>query len=82
MSLIFEADLRRYLAAGLVQGISALRSSDGWSLRIQLGTELASLRRQRGGQRIFKSLDKLAIFLSDLGLEQLNVQLRVSVDEA
>lgn len=82
MSLIFEADLRRYLAAGLVRGISALRTSEGWSLRIQLGSELASLRLQRGGQRTFKSLDKLVAFLTGLGLEQLNVQLRNSVDEA
>lgn len=82
MSLIFEADLRRYLAAGLVQGISALRTSDGWSLRIQLGSELASLHRQRGGERTFKSLDKLVVFLTELGLEALNVQLRRSGDQA
>ena len=76
MSLIFEADLRRYLAAGLVHDISVLNTRDGWSLRIQLGSECVSLRRQRGGERTFKSLDKLVVFLTELGLEQLIVQLR------
>ncbi|MFL1493300.1 hypothetical protein [Pseudomonas antarctica] len=76
MSLIFEADLRRYLAAGLVHDISVLHTRDGWSLRIQLGSEFVSLRRQRGGERTFKSLDKLALFLTELGLEQLTVHLR------
>ncbi len=40
-----------------------------------------SLRRQRGGERTFKSLDKLAIFLTELGLDQLIVQLRNSSDQ-
>lgn len=81
MSLIFEADLRRYIAAGLAHDISVLHTCDGWSLRIQLGAECVSLRRQRGGERTFKSLDKLAVFLTDLGLEQLIVQLRNPSDQ-
>ncbi len=40
-----------------------------------------SLRRQRGGERTFKSLDKLAVFLTELGLDQLIVQLRNSSDQ-
>lgn len=75
MSLIFEADLRRYIAAGLVHSVSAILTSDGWSLRIEMGSERMSLRRQRGGERTFKSLDKMVNFLSDLGLEQLTIQL-------
>ena len=81
MSLIFEADLRRYIAAGLAHDISVLHTRDGWSLRIQLGAECVSLRRQRGGERTFKSLDKLAVFLTELGLEQLIVQLRNPSDQ-
>ena len=41
-----------------------------------------SLRRQRGGERTFKSLDKLAVFLTELGLDQLIVQLRNPSDQA
>lgn len=82
MSLIYEADLRRYLAAGLVHDIAVLHTRDGWSLRMQLGSELVSLRRQRGGERTFKSLDKLVVFLTELGLEQLIVQLRNPSDQA
>ncbi|MEF9899087.1 MAG: hypothetical protein RR736_19565 [Pseudomonas sp.] len=82
MSLIFEADLRRYLAAELVQGISVHHKSGAWALCIQLGTESVSLRRQRGGERTFKSLDKLVDFLAELGLEQLIVQLRNPGDQA
>lgn len=82
MSLIFEADLRRYLAAGLVLGVSVHPKSGAWALRIQVGTESLSLRRQRGGERTFKSLDKLADFLAELGLEQLVVQLRSSDEQA
>ena len=82
MSLIFEADLRRYLAAGLVQGVSVHRKSGAWALRIQLGIDSVSLRRQRGGERTFKSLDKLVDFLAELGLEQLIVQLRNPNEQA
>jgi len=76
MPPILEADLRRYLAAGLIRGISVLRTSGGWLLQVQMGTETAGLRRQRGGERIFKSLDKLADFIGELGLERFDVQLR------
>lgn len=65
---IKEADLRRYIAAGIVQEVRTIKAADGWLLQIQLPDELATLQRQRGGPRLFKSLDKLTQMLERAGL--------------
>lgn len=65
---IKEADLRRYITAGIVQEVRAIKAPDGWLLQLQLQHELATLQRQRGGPRVFKSLDKLAQLLERAGL--------------
>lgn len=72
---IKEADLRQYVAAGIVQRTVIKKVADGWLLQIQLGSELHPLQRQRGGNRIFKSLDKLAALIEELSLDAFEVQL-------
>jgi hypothetical protein len=70
-----EADLRQYVAAGIVQRTLIQKVADGWLLQVQLGNELYPLHRQRGGSRVFKSLDKLAALVDELGLSSFEVRL-------
>ena len=70
---IEEADLRRYIAAGIVQELWVAKASGGWLLQIQLQDKLETLQRQRGGPRVFKSLDKLALMLERAGLGKFEV---------
>lgn len=70
-----EAYLRQYAAFGIVQRTLVKKVADGWMLQVQLGGELHALQRQRGGNRTFKSLDKLAALIEDLGLGAFEVQL-------
>lgn len=72
---IKEADLRRYIAAGIVQEVRTIKAADGWLLQLQLQDELATLQRQRGGPRVFKSLDKLAQMLERAGLAKFVVHI-------
>lgn len=73
---IEEADLRRYIAAGIVQELRTIKAADGWLLQIQLQDELVPLQRQRGGPRVFKSLDKLAQMLERAGLSKFEVRIK------
>ena len=73
---IKEADLRRYIAAGIVRDVRAIQAADGWLLQIQLQDELATLQRQRGGGRVFKSLDKLTQMLERAGLAKFVVHIQ------
>lgn len=70
-----EAYLRQYAAYGIVQRTLVKKVADGWMLQVQLGGELQALQRQRGGTRTFKSLDKLAALIEDLGLTAFEVHL-------
>lgn len=70
-----EADLRQYVAAGIVQRTLIQKVADGWLLQVQLGNKLYPLQRQRGGSRVFKSLDKLAALVGELGLSNFEVRL-------
>jgi len=73
---IKEGDLRRYIAAGIVQEVRTIKVADGWLLQIQLPDELATLQRQRGGPRVFKSLDKLSQMLEGAGLARFAVHIQ------
>jgi hypothetical protein len=73
---IKEADLRRYIAAGIVQQLRTIKAADGWLLQIQLQDEAVPLQRQRGGPRVFKSLDKLAQMLDQAGLAKFEVRIK------
>ncbi|SFP29043.1 hypothetical protein SAMN05216601_10870 [Ectopseudomonas composti] len=70
-----EADLRLYVSAGIVQRTLIQKVADGWTLQVQLKNELHTLQRQRGGNRVFRSLDKLAILVGELGLSGFEVRL-------
>lgn len=70
-----EAYLRQYAAYGIVQRTLVKKVDDGWMLQVQLGGELHALQKQRGGNRTFKSLDKLAALIEELGLGAFEVQL-------
>lgn len=73
---IKEADLRRYITAGIAREVRAIKAANGWLLQIQLQDELVALQRQRGGPRVFKSLDKLAQMLEGAGLAKFVVHIQ------
>ncbi|MGG5870552.1 hypothetical protein [Pseudomonas peli] len=70
-----EAYLRQYVAYSIVERTLVKKIDDGWMLQVQLGGELHALQKQRGGNRTFKSLDKLAALIEELGLGAFEVQL-------
>lgn len=73
--LVKEAELRAFVTAGIVQRTLITRETNGWLVHVQIGDALYTLQRQRGGDRTFKSLDKLAALLEELGLSVFEVQL-------
>lgn len=67
------------MAAGSVRELVAQRvnSGDGsaWVLLVCVGTIEASLEKQRGGAREFKTLDSVAKLVDELGLSGVTVRL-------
>ncbi len=75
---IQEPTLRALAAAGSICELVAQRveSGDGWVLLVRVGTMEAPLEKQRGGSRVFRSLDAVAGLVESLGQLDLTVKLR------
>ena len=75
---IQEPTLRALAAAGSISELVAQRvdSGDGWVLLVRVGTIDAPLEKQRGGSRVFRSLDAVAGLVESLGQLDLTVKLR------
>ena len=73
---IHEIDLRRYASAGIVRSVVTRKSPGGWILEVQLDNELLILQRQRGGERVFKSIDTLCVLIESLGVISFEVMLQ------
>lgn len=75
---IQEPTLRALAAAGSISELVAQRveSGDGWVLLVRVGTIDAPLEKQRGGSRVFRSLDAVAGLVDSLGLIEFVVKLR------
>lgn len=78
-SMIDEADLRRFVGNGLVQRVIVLEAGDGWLIDVTIGNEIYRLYRQRGGERSWKDLGKLAKHLKRLGVERFEVQHQLQI---
>lgn len=63
-----EKDLRRYIAASIVLQAVVRTAGEGWELVVHLDNEHLVFERQRGGPRLFRSLDRLAALIEELGL--------------
>ena len=74
---IQEPTLRALAAAGSISELVAQRvePGDGWVLLVRVGTMEAPLEKQRGGSRVFRSLDALAGLVESLGQLDLTVKL-------
>lgn len=73
---IQEPTLRALAASGSICELVAQRSGDGWVLLVRVGAVDAPLEKQRGGSRVFRSLDAVAGLVDSLGLVEFAVKLR------
>jgi hypothetical protein len=73
-SMIDEADLRRFVSNGLVQHLIVLEAGNGWLVDVTIGNQIYRLYRQRGGERQWKDLGKLAKHLKIWGVERFEVR--------
>ena len=75
---IQEPTLRALATAGSISELVAQRvdSGDGWVLLVRAGAVQAPLEKQRGGSRVFRSLDAVAALVDSLGMIEFAVKLR------
>jgi hypothetical protein len=60
--------LRQLIAAGAVSRVTFRATSGGYILCVRIGLDEQILEAQRGGARIFRTLDAGARFIHGLGL--------------
>ena len=70
-----EVDLRMLAERGVGLNASVLTVPCGYVLQLETGKGLEVLRLQRGGDRVFKTLDAVAVLLRSLGVSMLSVDL-------
>lgn len=70
-----EVDLRMLAERGVGLNASVLTVPCGYVLQLETGKGLEVLRLQRGGDRVFKTLDAVAALLRSLGVSTLSVDL-------
>ena len=74
-----EVDLRMLAERGVGLNASALTVPCGYVLQLETGKGLEVLRLQRGGERVFKTLDAVAALLGSVGITSFSVVLQSSV---
>ena len=74
-----EVDLRMLAERGVGFNASVLTVPCGYVLQLETGKGLEVLRLQRGGERVFKTLDAVAALLGSVGITSFSVVLQSSV---
>ena len=74
-----EVDLRMLAERGVGLNASVLTVPCGYVLQLETGKGLEVLRLQRGGERVFKTLDAGAALLGSVGITSFSVVLQSSV---
>ena len=74
-----EVDLRMLAERGVGFNASVLTVPCGYVLQLETGKGLEVLRLQRGGERVFKTLDAVAALLGSVGITSFSVELQSSV---
>ena len=74
-----EVDLRMLAERGVGFNASVLTVPCGYVLQLETGKGLEVLRLQRGGERVFKTLDAVAALLGAVGITSFSVELQSSV---
>ena len=73
-----QPKLRMLIAAGAVDRVIAKPNGDGWAVivshRTLAGLHIEPLERQRGGARIFATLDAVANCLAGIGINTFSVR--------
>jgi len=67
------ATLREIAAAGAVSSVRLVAQSDGFAIYIRYGLAEKVLQAKRGHVRRFKSLDRAAAYVRELGIAQMEV---------
>jgi len=67
--------LRHMIAAGAITDVCVRATSGGYILTVQIGPNDVVLEAQRGGARIFRSLDAAARFVHGVGAGKFDVDL-------
>lgn len=76
MKLMISTPVLKELAlAGAAHDLRATEQDGGFVLTIQVGSEEKFLGAQRGGVRVFKTLDSMARYIESVGLKQFEVLL-------
>jgi hypothetical protein len=71
--LLQEAPLRELLAAGMVGRVVAKGLSGGFVLEIHIGDRAVRMANTRGGERLFASLETVALLLRRMGMNHFEV---------
>lgn len=74
-----EVELRMLAERGVGFNASALSVPCGYVLQLEAGKGLEVLKLQRGGERVFKTLDAVAALLGSVGITSFSVELQSSV---
>ena len=74
-----EVDLRMLAERGVGFNASVLTVPCGYVLQLETSKGLEVLRLQRGGERVFKTLDAVAALLGSVGITSFSVELQSSV---
>lgn len=72
--LIGTPILRELANIGAVSRLVALRVDGGYILSVSYGSFVKTLSAQRGGVRIFRTLDALAAYVEGIGVATLELQ--------
>lgn len=75
-----EVDLRNLVRLGGVNSLSACPLFGGYVLRVETPKGEETLTLQRGGDRVFKTLDAVASVVASVGIERFNVLLPSPMD--
>ncbi len=77
MNLMVGTPILKELAlAGAVEAATATRKGDGFLLTIQINGAWRTLEAQRGGPRLFKTLDSLSRYIEALEIKCFTVCMR------
>lgn len=74
-SLVRETVVRELMSASALSAVTISAEGQGFALRFRLGNGTKTLATSRGKVRLFASLDTAASFVSEIGLNQFEVDM-------
>lgn len=71
-----HSTLENLALAGAVRSACAVGQPGGWGIVVQYGNAERALLAKRGGVRVFKKFDTLAVYLKKMGIDQFRIDSR------